>query len=71
MDSLLSSAQTGKRLEALESLRDYLAAALDQTMSARDQASLSKQFMDCLSQIEEMRPPVEEVDGLAELIPDV
>lgn len=67
--ALVNSAAQG-RLPALRALRDYLANALDQTMSARDQASLSARYMECLAQIEELAPPAEEVDPLADLVPD-
>lgn len=69
MTTLAAVAKKGSRLKSLEALRDYLADALDQTMSARDQASLSKQYMDCLAQIEELAPKTQEVDELDSLIP--
>ena len=70
MPTLAESAATGRRLDALRALRDYLADALDNTMSARDQASLSARYMECLAQIEALAPPTEEVDPLADLVPD-
>lgn len=70
MKPLTESAASGSRLDALRALRDYLAEALDQTMSARDQAALSARYMECLAQIEDLAPPTEEVDPLADLVPD-
>jgi hypothetical protein len=68
--SLLTAVQRGRRLSSLEALRDYLAEALDQTVSARDQASLSARLMDCLEQIEALAPPTEEVDPLDDFFDD-
>lgn len=65
-----AAAATGSRLDALVALRDYLADALDQTMSARDQGTLSARYMECLAQIEELAPPEKEVDPLADLVPE-
>lgn len=50
----------GDRLESLKALRDYLAAALDDTLSARDQAALSARLTDVLEQIEDLTPPEED-----------
>lgn len=69
--SLADSAATGSRLGALKALRDYLAKALDETLSARDQAALSARYMDCLAQIEELSPPDdEERDEFDDLLDD-
>jgi hypothetical protein len=43
-------------LESLTALRDRLAEQLDATRSARDVASLSRQFTDVLARIEALRP---------------
>lgn len=58
--SLAEVAATGTRLDVLKALRDYLADALDNTLSARDQASLSARLTDVLAQIEDLSPPEEE-----------
>lgn len=58
--SLSSVAASGSRLDTLRALRDYLAEALDNTLSARDQAALSARLTDVLAQIEELSPPEEE-----------
>jgi hypothetical protein len=68
--SLAKVVATGSRLDSLRALRDYLADALDNTESARDQASLSARLTDVLAQIEDLTPPTEEVDPLADLVPD-
>lgn len=68
--SLARIAAEGSRLKTLEALRDYLADALDQTMSARDQASLAARLTDVLEQIEDLKPADEEADPLADLVPD-
>lgn len=59
-ESLASVAASGSRLDTLRALRDYLADALDQTASARDQAALSARLTDVLAQIEDLTPPEEE-----------
>ena len=68
--SLESIAKAGDRLATLRALRDYLARALDDTDSARDQASLSARLTDVLIQIQELTPPNEEerddIDDLLE-----
>ena len=69
-ESLAAVASSGSRLETLKALRDYLAEALDDCGSPRDQAALSRQLTDVLVQIEELAPPTEEVDPLADLVPD-
>lgn len=51
--NLTEAAASGDRLEALRSLRDVLAEAINNTSSGRDIASLSKQMADVLAQIEE------------------
>lgn len=68
-DSLSKAAASGDRLKALVALRDRLAEAIEATESARDVAALSRQLTDVLAQIEEVKPPVVEVDPLAALIP--
>ena len=68
--SLERIAKAGDRLATLRALRDYLARALDDTDSARDQASLSARLTDVLIQIQELTPPNEEerddIDDLLE-----
>ena len=70
MVSLEHIAKSGDRLYTLRALRDYLARALDDTDSARDQASLSARLTDVLIQIQELTPPNEEerddIDDLLE-----
>lgn len=59
--SLKRVAAAGDRLATLRALRDYLAEALDDTDSARDQAALSARLSDVLIQIDELAPPEEDV----------
>lgn len=68
--SLATVARTGDRLKTLEALRDYLAEALDETVSARDQASLSARLIEVTAAIADLKPPEKEADPLASLIPD-
>lgn len=70
--TLLSASRTGSERQALEQLRDALAARLDQPdISARDYAALSRRFLDVLR---ELNPPVhpEKPDPLipGEPVPD-
>lgn len=58
--SLEHVAKSGDRLATLRALRDYLARALDDTDSARDQASLSARLTDVLIQIQDLTPPEED-----------
>lgn len=64
----LADAVTGSRLEALRALRDRLADDIDKTRSARDVAALSRQLTEVLEQIDDLAPPEEEKDDLADLI---
>lgn len=67
--SLESVARSGDRLKTLQSLRDYLARALDDTSSGRDQAALAQRLADVLEQIAEIEPPKEVArDPLADLV---
>lgn len=50
--SLVESVRSGSRLAALRALRDVIAETVAKTDSARDVASLSRQLMDVLGQIE-------------------
>lgn len=69
--SLEHVAKTGNRLDTLRALRDYLARALDETASARDQASLAARLSDVLIQIQELTPPSEEErDDIDDLLDD-
>ena len=68
MSDLEQVARRGDRLKSLEALRDYLARSLDETESARDRAALAARFADVLAQIDELAPPVKEVDPLASLV---
>lgn len=70
MATLRTVARRGDYLNTLLALRDYLAKALDETDSARDQASLSARLADVLKQINEIEPKKDEVDPLANLIPE-
>lgn len=67
--SLASVASTGSTLDVLVALRDYLAKALDECDSDRDRASLTARFREVVLNIDELRPPTEEVDPLADLVP--
>lgn len=49
-------------LKSLMALRDYLAKALDETDSPRDQASLSLRLADVLAQIHELKKESEEAE---------
>lgn len=60
--SLENVAARESRLETLRELRAYLARALDECISARDQAALSARFTDVLAQIDELKTDDEE-DG--------
>ncbi|MFZ2625994.1 MAG: hypothetical protein WAX29_12260 [Propionibacterium sp.] len=54
--TLLTASRTGSERQALEQLRDALAARLDDPeISARDYAALSRRFLDVLR---ELNPPV-------------
>ena len=66
--NLAETAAEGDRLKTLTALRDYLAKALDDTDSARDQASLSARLMDVLAQIDEIDASHDEEDELADLV---
>lgn len=69
--SLERVAKSGDRLQTLRALRDYLARALDETASARDQAALSARLSDVLIQIQELTPPSEEErDEIDDLLGD-
>lgn len=61
--SLESVAAGESRLETLRELRTYLARALDECVSARDQAALSARLMDVLTQIDELKTDDDEEDG--------
>lgn len=67
--SLERVARDGDRLKTLQALRDYLAKALDDTASGRDQAALAARLADVLAQIAEIEPPKEVArDPLADLV---
>ena len=68
--TLAEIARTGSRLDLLIALRDYLADALDNTDSARDQSSLSKQLRECIEEIDDLSANDEEADPLADLVPE-
>jgi hypothetical protein len=50
--SLVGVTQTGDRLAALETLRDLLAAAIDECDSNRDLAALALRLTDVLNEID-------------------
>lgn len=50
----LADSAAGPTREALEALRDYLAAALDDTDSPRDQAPLSARYQSVLLELRDM-----------------
>lgn len=54
--SVSDAAQAGDRRKTLEALRDRLAEAIDDSMSAMGVASLAKQLAEVLVQIEELTP---------------
>ena len=58
--SLEHVAKEGDRLKTLRALRDYLARALDDSQSARDQAALAARMTDVLIQIQDLTPPEED-----------
>lgn len=55
MKKMIDVAPKGNELETLKVLRDRLAAAIDETDSARDIAALSRQMTDVLERIEEVK----------------
>lgn len=55
MKKMIDVAPKGNELETLKVLRDRLAAAIDETDSARDVAALSRQMTDVLERIEEVK----------------
>lgn len=54
MSDLANVAASGEQLATLRALRDRLAEEIDLTKSARDVASLSKQLVEVLREIEEL-----------------
>lgn len=66
--SLEATARDGDRLRTLRALRDRLAREIDETRSARDVAALSRQLTEVLAEIDDLAPPVKEVDPLASLV---
>lgn len=65
---LVKVVSKGDRLASLEALRDYLADALDNTDSPRDQAPLANRLTDVLLQIESLRDPQEDRDDFDDLL---
>ena len=66
MADLKSAAQLGYT-EALEALRDELAASIPETQSAHGKAALAKTFLDTLEVLNERKPQVKrEGTGLDE-----
>ena len=59
MSSILEAAKTDKRLDALIALRDRLADRLDRCNSDRDLAAMSRQLVQVLAEIEEIRGSTE------------
>lgn len=52
--SLIHSAASGDRLQALEALRDHLAAAMQETDDVRALGTLAGQYRQVLSDIEDL-----------------
>ena len=52
--SLLETARQGDRLETLKKLRDELCDCIDQTVSVREIAPLTRQLVTVLEQIDEL-----------------
>lgn len=52
MSNLTKAASSGNRRDALEALRDKLAAALDACDSGRDIAALSKRLMEVMAELD-------------------
>lgn len=64
---VLGAARSDDRLKTLVSMRDTLAAAIDDCDSLRDLASLNKQLMDVLKEIAELQPEEKAGDPVDEL----
>lgn len=63
--TLLDVVRAGSQRESLEALRDYLADALDNTDSPRDQAPLANRLQAVLAELAEMdKEGGDELDGL-------
>lgn len=59
MSSILDAAKTENRLDTLIALRDRLAERLDRCNSDRDLAAMSRQLVQVLAEIEEIRGSTE------------
>lgn len=71
MGKLLDAVQSGDKRDMLIALRDSIASTIDNTVSGRDVAALSKRLMEVYDTIESMPSPDDEtnpVDELAEMI---
>lgn len=55
------------RVATLEAMRDTLAAHIDGCESSRDLPALTRQLADVLRQLDELAPPVVEVDKVDEI----
>ena len=65
--SLRESAEYGDRLKTLQTLRDHLAAAIDDCDSMRDLAALSGRLQSVLEEIAELAPPEQKGDAVDEI----
>jgi hypothetical protein len=70
--TLRTVVRRGDYRASLEALRDYLAKALDDTDSARDQASLSLRLADTLTRLHELdteeATPDDDTDEIGDLL---
>ena len=64
---LVREAVPDGRVATLQAMRDVVATAVDTCESSRDLPALTRQLADVLRQLEELAPPVVEVDDVDEI----